>query len=57
MADKLMDIPNNDLQNCPLCRLNLVVETFGHLMKQPIKILFKPTNKKTLLFNFGDYWN
>ena len=30
MADKLMDIPNDDTQNYPICRLQLVVETFEH---------------------------
>ena len=31
IADKLMYIPNNDKQNYPFCRLQLVVETIGHL--------------------------
>ena len=31
MVDKLMHIPNNDKQFYPFCRLQLVVETFGHL--------------------------
>ena len=30
MADKLILIPNDDPQNDPLCRIQLVVETFGH---------------------------
>ena len=34
MTDKLVYIPNDDTQNYPLCRLQLVVEeTFGHLSK------------------------
>ena len=33
MADKLMDIPNDDTQNNPFCRLKLVVETFKHSTK------------------------
>ena len=33
MADKFMYIPNDDAQNQPFCRLNLVVETFGHSTK------------------------
>ena len=36
-----MYIPNDDTQSCPLCRLQLAVETFGHLnnlSNQPIKI-------------------
>ena len=35
MADKLMYIANDDTQNYPLCRLQLVVETFGHSDKEP----------------------
>ena len=57
MADKLMYTPNDDSQNYPFCRLNLVVKTFEHLTYKPtnqnsVKILIKvvyPTNKKTLL--------
>ena len=30
MADKLMYIPNDDKQNQTFCRLQLVIETFGH---------------------------
>ena len=30
LADKLMYIPNDDTQNNPFCRLQLVVEMFGH---------------------------
>ena len=33
MADKLMYIANDDTQNCPFCRLQLVVETFGNSTK------------------------
>ena len=35
-----MYIPNEDTQNIPFCKLQLVVETFGtlNLMNQPIKI-------------------
>ena len=36
MADKSMYIQNDDTQK--LCIVRLVVETFGHLMNQPIKI-------------------
>ena len=59
MLDKLMHIPNDDTQNYPVCRLQLVVETFEHSTywtNQPInqnsmKVLkvVKPTNKKMLL--------
>ena len=31
-------IPNEDTQNYHFCRLQLVVETFGHLIHQQIKI-------------------
>ena len=31
ITDKLMYIPNDDTQNYPFCKLQLVVETFGHL--------------------------
>ena len=31
MANKLMYIPNNDIENYPFCRLKEVVEKFGHL--------------------------
>ena len=30
MADKLMYIPNDDIQNYPSCRLQFVVETFEY---------------------------
>ena len=33
MTDKFVYIPNDDTQNYPLCRLQLVVETFGHSSK------------------------
>ena len=56
MADKLISIPNNDTQNHPLCRIKLVVETFGNSTKWTnqskfIKVnkVVKPTNNKTLL--------
>ena len=53
MADKLMYIPNDDTQNYPLCRLPLVVETFGLYIKWGPKVV-KPTNKKVLALKFGD---
>ena len=34
MADDLMHIPNDGTQNYPFCRLQLLVETFGHLTYQ-----------------------
>ena len=33
MADKLMYLPNDETQNPPFCRLQLVVETIGHSTK------------------------
>ena len=53
MADKLMYIPNYDTHNYPFCRLQLVVETFGHLINQSKFKVLKPTNYKT----FGDQCN
>ena len=40
MANKLMYIPIDDIQNYPFRRLKLVVETFEpiNLINQPIKI-------------------
>ena len=56
MADKLMNIPSDDTQNYPFCRLQLVVETIWHSISwnnqsNAIKVpkVVKPTNKKTLL--------
>ena len=48
MDDKLMHILNDDSQNNPFCRLQLVVEILRH---SPIKIqeVIKVVNKKTLL--------
>ena len=60
MTDRLMYIPNEDTQNCPFWRLQLVVETFGHSTKWAnqsklieVPKVVKPTNKKILLQNFG----
>ena len=41
MADKLMYIPNDVTQNYPFCRLQLVIDMFGHLTINEIKILIK----------------
>ena len=52
MAGKLMYSLNDDTQNNPFRKLQLVVETFKHLNNQNlIKVpkVVKPTNKKTLL--------
>ena len=54
MVDKLIYIPNDDPKNYPFCRLQLVVETFGHSTKltnqKSIKVsmVVKLTNKKNL---------
>ena len=58
-----MYIPNDDTQNYPICRLQLVVETLYTQLNEnepttnqnTIKVhkVVKPTNKKTL-YNFGD---
>ena len=54
MADKLMYIPYYYTQNYPICRLKVVVETFGHSILRPtnqnsisVPKVVKPTNKKT----------
>ena len=53
MTDKLKYIHNDDTQNYPLCRLNIVVETFEHItwIKQSkftkVPKVVKATNKKT----------
>ena len=58
MADRLMYIPNDDTQNYPLCRLQLVVETFEHSTmwtnQSKFTIVVEPTNRKALLMDFGD---
>ena len=61
MADKLMHIPNDDTQNYPFYKLQLLVETFGHSTKWSNQAKFnkvpnvvESTNKKTLLKDFVD---
>ncbi len=63
MTDKLMYIPNDDTQNYPFSRLQLLVQTFGHSTKC-VQMYFNKsykdvelTNKKTLLYDFGDQCN
>ena len=53
MADKLIYIPNDDIQNYPFCRLQLVAETFENSRKWTNKSKFilvpkvvMPTNEK-----------
>ena len=55
MADKLMCTSNDDTQNYPFCRLQLVVKTFGHSTydneptnQNSIPKVVKPTKKKML---------
>ena len=50
MTDKLMYIHNDDTQNYPFCRLELVVSTNEQTNHNLIKVpkVVKPTNKKTI---------
>ena len=50
MDDKLMYIPNDDIQNYTFCRLELAIETFGHLNNEPTNQIqvVELTNKKIL---------
>ena len=45
LADKLMHILNNYIQNYPFCRLQLVIDTFGMdsdtKLNEPIRIFKK----------------
>ena len=43
MVDKLMYVPMNDKNNNPFCRLQFMVETFGHSTWSEV---VKSTNKK-----------
>ena len=45
IVDKLMYISNDDAQNNPFCRLQLVVETFGHLTKSRNQSKFNKSPK------------
>ena len=53
MAEKFMNISNNDIQNYPLCRLQLVFETQlnepTNQNSRKIPKVVKSTNKKMLL--------
>ena len=61
MADKLMNIPNDDTQNYPYCRFKLVVEMFENepTKQSSIKVpnFVKPKNKNMSLKDFRDYCN
>ena len=52
-----MYIPNDDTQNSLFCRVQLLVETFGHWMNQSNSLkdpkVVQPTNEKTLLNTLG----
>ena len=61
MADKSIYISSDDTQNYPFCRFQLMVEKFGNLKqnepfnsKFKVPMVDKPTNKKTILIDFGD---
>ena len=56
MASELLYIPNGDIQNYPICRLQFVDETFDIQLNEPasqnsIKVpkVIRLMNKKTLL--------
>ena len=46
MADILIYIPNYDTQNFPFCRLQLVVEKFGHLTEWTNKTKFNKSPQR-----------
>ena len=49
MGNKLMQIPNDDSQNYPLCKLLLAVNELINQNSLKIPKVVKPRNKKTLL--------
>ena len=49
-----MYIPIDDTQNYPFCRLQLAADTHNSRKVPEVNNL---TNKKTLIYNFGDYFN
>ena len=56
MSDKLMEVPSDNTHKYYICRLLLVVETFGYSTYEPtnqnsIKVpkVVNPTNNKTFL--------
>ena len=50
MANKLIYIPKDITQNQPFCRLQLVVETFGHST-------YELTNQKSSPQSYKEYEN
>ena len=48
MADKIIYFPNDARQNYPFCKLQLVVETFGHSTKQTNLSKFNKSPKSCL---------
>ena len=57
MADKLKYIPNEDTQNYYFCILGLDTQLNEPTYQIKVIKVDKPTNKKTLLYNFGDQCN
>ena len=60
---QLMYIPNNNTQNDPFCRLQLVIVSFEPQLNEPtnqnsIKVpkVYEPAIIKSLLSNFGDLY-
>ena len=61
MGDKLIDLPNDDIQNNPFFRLQLVLETIGHstLWTNQSKFNESPQScwsneDENVYLNFGD---
>ena len=61
MADELMYIANDDKQDCPSVDSNYWLKRFNTQLNDPtnqnsLKVpkVDMPTNKKTLLYNFGN---
>ena len=48
MAEKLMNIPNDDTQNYSFCRLQLMVKTFGQSTKWTNQSKFNKSPKDCL---------
>ena len=56
MAEKLMylKVPHDYTQNYPFCRLQLVIETFGHSNNEKsVKVIVKSIYKKRLYKTLG----
>ena len=57
MVDKLIYIPNDDIQNYHFYRLQLVVNEPTNQNSLKVPKVVESTNKETLLQNFGDWCN